>query len=302
LQPGRTGPAWAARPPADDSSGAGAGAAPLALKPAAELQQRWQAEREQAWRGARPAPARRRPAPRDQADTARDGIGGGPPGCQYDHCKWRAATPPRHRKTELQAPSRPAKPCCVSRWRKATSPMWWRAWIGHPRMRGCWPRAPEIALSSKPVAERVIGQPEGGGGGGGIDRGPGRACRIATAVGSLPLPRPHRPSARRTRQGPWRRRLFRMRKEALGGASIERIHGAQRPGPGCWAPLRLSGLLRRRPAHRGDPAPPLCRVCCSDEVETATPRCSTVAGRCSMTAASPFPGTHRGLPQHGGCG
>jgi len=69
----------------------------------------------------------------------------------------------------------------------------------------------------------------------------------------------------------------------------------------CWAPLRATWATRKAgPAHRGDPAPPLCRVA-ADEVEKAQPEVfNLLPAGLDDGASTDFPGTHRGLPQHGG--
>jgi len=173
----------------------GAGASALALKPAAGAATgRWQAERERlAESFARPAPARRRPAPRASAKPSAGWGSGGGRRLQYDqlHGVQQRRTPRRRALSRQQAGEAVLREQVEGR---RHLPMWWARWTGHPDAAGlAGRRAPLKLLEARnPV----------GGGGHRPARGPVRGgefpIRRARAgmqdprrpVGFLPLPRP----------------------------------------------------------------------------------------------------------------
>jgi len=186
---------------------------------------------------------------------------------QYDHaaCVQQAATPRRR----ASGPSRPGESrCCVSS-EEGEHRRCGGRWTGIPECSGCWPAAPRNCLSlrkNRGVAERVIASPRRWAGGG-IDPGPGRHGRIRAAVGSFPLPRPHRRPARPNSPRPWRRRCS-MRRSP--GALDNERNSWRNAVAGLLGALRATWLRGRRPSSpRADPAP-LYAVLLLDEVEKAT--------------------------------
>jgi len=293
LRPGRTGPAGAGGR-TDDRACHGARAAPPCPEPAAGAATALAGPSGAPGRAARPAPARRRPAPRDSAKRSAMGIWRGRPAANNDSCMGVQQRPPAPSKTKSLsgALAGPAKPCCVSRWRKATFADVVARLDGQlPNAAAAGrPSAAELLDARKPVGGAGHRQPRGVAGGGAIDPPARAGMQGSRRPDGLPsLPR-HTGVGKTELAKALAGGACSDEEEALGAPDMSEFMEPQN-GRGrrlLGAPSGLRGLRGEKGGqlNRGDPAPALCRVAAAMEVEKAHPErwFNLFACRCLMTA------------------